>query len=89
MDLHTVIDGARQAAPYALGLLLALTALAHAAQLAAHAFARWAATTPTPNDDAAAKAIVRWVDRIANALDWLGANLPRIGIGQRKLGGGK
>lgn len=88
MDLHQIIDAVQQAAPYVLAVLLALTALARALQAAAHAFARYAATTPTPKDDEVAKRLVGYADATAKALDWIGAVLPQIGFGRRSVGAG-
>jgi hypothetical protein len=88
MDLHQIIDGVQQAAPYVLAVLIALTALAHALQAAAHAFQRYAERTPTPKDDEVAARLVGYADWTATALDWIGAVLPQIGFGRRQVGRG-
>jgi hypothetical protein len=84
MDLHEVMKTIEDAAPYVLAILVALTVLAHALQAAAHAFWRFAVTTPTPKDDELAGRLVRYADAMVLTLDRLQAWLPQIAFGERR-----
>lgn len=83
MDLPELYALGRDAAPYALAILLATTALAHACQHAARAFERYAASTPSKSDDALAARLRRYADSFAGALDFLGAIMPRLSAGRK------
>lgn len=88
MDLQLAWEAMQDAAPYALAILVALTALVHAMRAAARAFERWAAKTASKRDDQWAATIVAALDSVARVLDAVQALLPRVGFG-RRLGGGR
>lgn len=75
-----VLQTIQDASPWILVILVASTALSHALQAGAHAFERFAITTPTPRDDEVARKLSRIADSVASFMDGLSRLLLRIGV---------